>query len=329
MPTIVTLPSPGIIKAPTEPTDLLVRFPEQTQSFLEQAQHAPSFLMRRVPRNIRHERAFPNDGESSFYYVAYERAENLIREWEKLVAAINQAGGKVGVLVPQQSTGPANVAVQDTAVILYDVHAAPHSSRGPATILLANFSQQKSDRADEPHHIKELYKQIGSTVIDPPAEAELECGDLVVFGNKILVRQPDAESRINRAGLQYLRDGAEPLGYSIIPIEMHGSLHLTHACTWAGFSKTGAPRFVIDTRLLTDVSQFSSHGFETIDVASCASKHSANVLLVGDFLIIQDEDLRLQELLIRAGFDQKKLMPVLWETMASNDIGFTCCTVTV
>jgi dimethylargininase len=56
----------------------------------------------------------------------------------------------------------------------------------------------------------------------------IEGGDLLRVGRRLLV---GLSSRTNAAGIRALEEIVSPFGYEILPIPVHGCLHLKTACT--------------------------------------------------------------------------------------------------
>jgi dimethylargininase len=129
--------------------------------------------------------------------------------------ALRGAGIRV-VELPADPTLPDGVFVEDTALVLDELAVitapAPASRRGewPAV-----------EAALRPYR----------TIVRLPPEACLEGGDVVYMGRTLYVGQG---GRTVAAGLRALEAVIRPLGYTVVPVRLHGCLHLKSACCALG-----------------------------------------------------------------------------------------------
>ena len=65
-------------------------------------------------------------------------------------------------------------------------------------------------------------------VVEISRPATIEGGDVFLLGKTLYVGH---STRTNRQGIEALRGVAEPLGYAVRPIDVHGCLHLKTACS--------------------------------------------------------------------------------------------------
>lgn len=118
----------------------------------------------------------------------------------------------------------------------------------------------------------------------------LEGGDVMRIGKTLYVGQ---SRRTNEEGIARLGEFIAPFGYQLIAVPVHGCLHLKSACCYLG------DETIIANRAWIDASQLA--GFRIIDVPEDEPR-SANVLRVGDTLILPEAFPKTRELLENAGF---------------------------
>ncbi len=121
--------------------------------------------------------------------------------------------------------------------------------------------------------------------------------------------------RTNHEGIRQLTEFAEPFGYQVTPVGVHGCLHLKSACCYLGNNTLLANRAWIDTRPLET--------FKIIDVPADEPR-AANVLKVGDTLILPSAFPKTHELLEQAGF-QVRTVDV--SEFAKAEGGVTCTSI--
>lgn len=153
-----------------------------------------------------------NECELSFRQreaIAYPRAVQQHRAYCDLLR-------RQGISVIELSANrdfPDSVFVEDTAVVVDEVAVicrmgAP-SRRGEELAVAAVLAEHRP-------------------LAKIAAPAALEGGDVLQIGKNIFVGQG---SRSNPAGARALADALKPFGYRVIPVELHGCLHLKSACT--------------------------------------------------------------------------------------------------
>ncbi len=104
--------------------------------------------------------------------------------------------------------------------------------------------------------------------------ATLEGGDVLRMGRTLFVGQ---SARTNAAGIAQLAGLLEPLGYSVLPVEVSGCLHLKSACCALGDRTLLANRDWVNTEAFT--------GFEIAGV-SPEEPGAANVLTIGGTALV-------------------------------------------
>ena len=123
----------------------------------------------------------------------------------------------------------------------------------------------------------------------------LEGGDVMRIGRALYA---GASRRTNWGGIRQLREVTAPFGYTVIAVPVHGCLHLKSACCYLGEGTILANRNWIDATFLD--------GYRILDVPSDEPR-AANVLRVGDTLILPAAFPKTREMLETAGFDVRAI----------------------
>src|ERR1035441_2242203 len=119
--------------------------------------------------------------------------------------------------------------------------------------------------------------------------ATLEGGDVMRIGRTLFV---GASHRSNRAGIGQLAAELAPFGYTVVPVEVRGALHLKTACCYVGDGVVLANRDWLDTAPLRE--------FRIVDIAPDEPR-AANVLAIGDSVIVPQCFSRTAEILAGLG----------------------------
>jgi len=172
--------------------------------------------------------------------------------------ALEQAGAQVSTL-EAVSELPDSVFVEDTAVVLDEI---------------AVLTRPGSDsRLAEPAHLEPVLAQ-HRQLERIQAPGTLEGGDVLRVNRTLFVGR---SVRTNKEGVAQLERFVQPFGYTVVPVNVPGSLHLKTACTCLDASTLlFNPNWV-------DVAPF--RGFKQIPVAS-GEPFAANVLPVGSSLLV-------------------------------------------
>ncbi len=123
--------------------------------------------------------------------------------------------------------------------------------------------------------------------------ATLEGGDVMRIGRDIFV---GLSQRTNEAGIAQLKTELEPFGYRVRSVAVTGCLHLKSACCSLGDGKILANPAWLDLTPL--------HNFQILSVAR-AEPGAANVLRVGDTVLMPASFPNTERMLQRAGFNIK------------------------
>jgi dimethylargininase len=208
--------------------------------------------------------------------------------------ALAQAGAQV-ITLEAISDLPDSVFVEDTAVVLDE---------------LAVLTRPGSDsRLPEPAHLE--------PVIAPRRKLEriqapgtLEGGDVLRVGRTLFVGR---SVRTNNEGIAQLERSVRPFGYTVIPVNVTGSLHLKTACTCLDANTLlFNPEWV-------DAAPFQ--GFERIPVVS-GEVFAANVLPVGSSLLVNAAYPKTLELIRQRS--KLSVLPVDISEFGKAEAGLTC-----
>jgi dimethylargininase len=142
--------------------------------------------------------------------------------------------------------------------------------------------------------------------------ATLEGGDVITSGRNLFVGR---SARTNAAGIGQLGSELAPLGYSVVPVEVHGCLHLKSGCCWLG------DRTLLANRAWIDTAPFA--GYRILDVPP-EEPWAANVLAIEGMVLVSASFPATAEMLDRAGWrvrtlDNSELMKA--------EAGLTCCSL--
>lgn len=169
-------------------------------------------------------------------------------------------------------------------------------------------------RAGEAEDLASLLSSLVESVYRLEEPATLEGGDVLRIANRLLVGR---STRTNDAGIEALRNFAEPLGYTVHSLEVpRGVLHLTTAVTAL------SDQLVIGLDQVLDNDAFP--GIERIPVGD-APLAACNVLAIGDH-VIASGDYAVHDQLERRGFKVHRLNLSEFERA---DAGPTCLSLLI
>lgn len=193
-------------------------------------------------------------------------------------ARLTECGVQV-VSLPADPEYPDSVFVEDPAIVLDEVavitRLGVESRRGEAASAAAALAPYRELR-----------------YLQEPATAE--GGDVLRVGKTLYV---GASRRTNQAGLAALTEIAGSFGYAVVPVAVHGCLHLKTACCVLPDGAFLVNRNWIDVRPLRG---------GLIDVPG-DEVWGANVLGIGDSVFAPISAPRTCELLMRLGFKTRAL----------------------
>ncbi len=210
-------------------------------------------------------------------------------------ACLRDLGARV-ISLPAAAECPDGVFVEDPALVLDEIAIV--------TRMGASARREESDSlANEVARFRKIER-----LREP---ATLEGGDVMRVGKSLYV---GLSRRTNRAGLEQLAAIVTPFGYRVIAVEISGCLHLKSACSHLADGKILANRGWIKDR------EGALAGLEVIDLPP-EEPRGANVLRVGEFVLIPSAFPRTAEVLEKSGFH---LRPLDTSELLKAEAGVTC-----
>jgi dimethylargininase len=219
--------------------------------------------------------------------------ERAIEQHRAYCDALARLGLRV-IRLPADPECPDCCFVEDTAVVLDEVAvaAAPTpASRRPEVSAVATALTKFRE------------------VVRLPPDARLEGGDVLRLGRDLYV---GLSTRTNQAGILALAHAAEPWGYRVVPVPVHGCLHLKSAVTAIGDEAVLANPDWIDMDAFADVAVLPVHSHEP---------GAANVLLARGVLLGHAGHPRTLDLLDRYGYGVE---PLDLSEFVKAEAGVTC-----
>jgi dimethylargininase len=142
--------------------------------------------------------------------------------------------------------------------------------------------------------------------------ATLEGGDVLRLGSTLFV---GLSGRTNPAGIEQLSEILNPFGYSVHSVTVRGCLHLKSGCCPIGERRVLANRQWIDVAPLQDC--------EIVDVPA-EEPGAANVLVIGDTVLVPASSPRTAELLDRSGL---RVRSIDISELQKAEAGLTCSSI--
>ncbi len=198
------------------------------------------------------------------------------RAYEQCLAEL---GARV-ISLPADARFPDGVFVEDPAVVLDEI-----------AILTRMGAESRRGESDSIAAALEPFRPL-RRIVKP---ATLEGGDVMRVGKTLFV---GLSRRTNQEGIRQLEGLVQPLGYHVTPVAVHGCLHLKSACCYLGNDTVLANRAWIDATPLKK--------FRMIDVPDDQPR-SANVLRVGNTLVLPSAFPKTRDLLAQFGFQVRTL----------------------
>lgn len=211
-------------------------------------------------------------------------------------ALLRSLGAKV-IQTPAAPEFPDAVFIEDTAVVLDEL----------AIITRPGAESRRGEVIDVAHALVDYRRLFTMT-----APATLDGGDVVRMGRTLYVGR---SGRTNDAGIAQLRDAVAEYGYSAIPVDFTGCLHLKTAAT-----------AVDDNTVLLNRAWVSPSAFEgrtILDIAA-SEPFGANVLRVGDALVYGSQFPHTRAMLDAHGFS---VATVDCTELAKAEGAVTCCSL--
>lgn len=226
--------------------------------------------------------------------IDVNRAREQHRAYEALLA---EQGWEVRQL-PGSADFPDCVFIEDTAVVLDELAVLTRPGA-------------ESRRGELPPVAEALGPLRRIARIEPPAT--LDGGDVLRMDKYLYV---GLSPRTNPQGVEQLRRLVEPLGYEVVAVPVHGSLHLKSAVT-----AIGPKELLMNVAPIGSLVAFAD--FTVIPVHP-GEPHAANALLLDDVVLFSASAPRTCERLSRAGI---RTIPIDLSELAKAEGGLTCCSL--
>ncbi len=201
------------------------------------------------------------------------RAAQQHADYEAALAA----AGLIVARLPRLPDHPDGVFVEDTALILGD-HAV---ITRPGAASRVGETESTAARLAQDLNVHRL------------GAGHVDGGDVLRIGRTLYV---GLSARTDAAGLAALDQAVGPLGYRVVAVPVGACLHLKSAVTFAGPDGAGRPV------LLYDPAAIAPECFEGVDPLAVREPAAANVLRVGEVLVMAAGCQGTQEVLAARGF---------------------------
>jgi len=226
--------------------------------------------------------------------IAYDLA---VQQHDNYCALLRSCGVNV-VTLSENISHPDCCFIEDTAIVVDEI--AVIASMGAA-----------SRRDEIPAIEKELSKYRELAHIRPPAT--IEGGDVLQIGKRLFA---GISSRTNIQGVEQLAQILGPLSYSVIPVQVKGSLHLKTACTAINNETLLVNPRWIDLEPL--------RGFNLVFTPD-PEPWAANTLRIGDTVYLQSAFPRTLELVQKLNV---KAETIDISQLSKAEAGLTCLSIT-
>jgi dimethylargininase len=224
--------------------------------------------------------------------IDYARAAQQHEQYREMLRSL----GCTVVELPADPLQPDCVFVEDTAVVLEDL----------AVITRPGAASRRSETGVMAE-ILARYRPLA--FIEPPAI--LDGGDVLVVGERIFA---GVSQRTNLDALDQLQRLS---GREVVPVRVHGCLHLKSAISLAG------ERMLLVNRNWIDVEPFA--GYELLDVDP-SEPFAANVLRIGD-VVVSANAFPLTAARLESRGTVVRRTPA--DELAKAEGGLTCCSILV
>ena len=210
--------------------------------------------------------------------------------------ALETLGCRV-VALPELPEQADSVFVEDTAVVLEEIAVITRPGAESRRVETESMARALAD-----------YRELVAIA----APGTLDGGDVLRIGHTLYVGQ---SGRSNREGTDQLAKAAAPYGYKVVPVKLHGCLHLKTAATQV------APGLLLINPAWVDPRSFDEVDFLEVDPAE---PHAANAVWLPGGVIYPRSFPRTRERL--AGRRVPVVMVDMSETEKAEG-GVTCCSL--
>jgi dimethylargininase len=220
--------------------------------------------------------------------IDWKKAQGQHLEYER---ALESAGYRI-ISMPADPNLPDGVFVEDCAVVVDEVGVLTR----PAA----------EARRAEVESIA-LALQPFRRLLRIEAPATLEGGDVLRVGRRLFVGH---SRRTNDDGIEQLRRHLSPFGYEVVAVEVTGCLHLKSACCAIGHD-----------RLLLNREWVDPAGFTGFDLVDVPEAWGANVLLLGETVVVSTAFPKTQQMLQSLGL---RVVGIDNSELRKAEAGVTC-----
>jgi dimethylargininase len=220
--------------------------------------------------------------------------ENALLQHEAYRSVLKALGLQV-VCLPALDDLPDSTFVEDTAVLLPEI-----------AVITNPGAESRRGESQSNARVLSDYREI--EVIRTPAT--IDGGDVLTVGKRCFV---GITSRTNRAGFEALSAIVRPLGYTSTAVETKDSLHLKTAIT-----------AVSDDTLLVNPQWLDTVDFTGFRILESREAFGANVLRIGDSVVVHEGFTKTNEMLRMEGFDLKT---VNISEFLKAEAGLTCLSI--
>ncbi len=214
------------------------------------------------------------EGEVTFLARTTVDIERAQAQHVAYVEALRKQGLEI-VRAPALPEHPDGVFVEDAVVVVGYL----------AILTRAGAASRRGEAAS----LSPVLEGRGLDVVALSSPATLDGGDVLQIEDTIFVGRT---TRTNDAGIEQLRALVAPLGRTVVPVDVEAALHLKTAAT-----------ALPDGRILANLDAVSSGAFHNHDVRGVDEAAGANVLLVGDRVLLSASAPRTAAGLRRDGYD--------------------------
>ncbi len=222
--------------------------------------------------------------------------EAAAREHEAYEALLRRLGAEVRRL-PATPDLPDSVFVEDTAIVLDEI----------AVITRPGAVSRRDETASTASALA-VHRPLGH--IEEPGT--LDGGDVLVIGRRVYVGR---SSRTNDAAIGQLEKLLQPLGYTVLPVEFTGCLHLKSCVTQV------AEDLVLLNPASVGAEVFTGCRAITVDPAEPLA---GNALMLGGSVIHPEHFPGTGSRLVAAGL---RVVPVAMKELAKAEAGVSCCSL--
>lgn len=222
--------------------------------------------------------------------------EAAIREHHAYEKLLRRLGAEVRRL-PDAPAFPDAVFVEDTAVLLDEVAVITRpgamSRRGETISTAAALAMHRP-------------------LVHIAQPGTLDGGDVLVIGRCVYVGR---SSRTDDSAIAQLARLLQPLGYTVLPVEFSGCLHLKSCVTQV------AEHLVLLDPACVDAAAFAGCRAIAVDPAE---PHAGNALMLGGSVIHPEHFPGTRSRLLAAGL---QVVPIAMTELAKAEAGVTCCSL--